>query len=499
MILNYFDVMDPVADIPEDAPVNLIGACTYYVPNCIYVYQKEANVIADAGKEGGHLLFQNAQVHEIHQMLESAFSFFDEYYSRIHNAAKSLDYIQFIDLSWAFFRNPIVLLDASNAVITMSHQYNIDEVNEDWKYLYLHRHSSYAVQKYLLLIGKQYNYFNNKKPTIYHLDSPLINCNELSVAIYNNNVQYGRLNIIEKSKKINPGDLYITNSLLDDLCYILTHTKSTNNHTTHFVSVFNKLLHNDHISEEDFEYWKATSGWKRDKKYRLIVCKDLTPTQSPDKYRNLECLIRSQFGDNGGVAFTGNHLAFMQNDKFEQDIQSKWDDIIDFLEDFNLEAGISLIIQDIHFIHCYYDQALFALRQGRKEDPQNKIHPFFPYAIDYLLSGESLYKKRCACQSDIKKLWENDTLDGGEKIITLNAYLANERSLTKTAEQLYIHKNTLIYRINKIKDIIICDLNDSYTREFMKISIRVCHIFEAEYSGLLRSTCPDFDSHHPGE
>ena len=68
-------------------------------------------------------------------------------------------------------------------------------------------------------------------------------------------------------------------------------------------------------------------------------------------------------------------------------------------------------------------------------------------------------------------------LDGGERVETLRVYLSNERSLVKAAKELFVHRNTLVYRINKILEILICDLEDSYTREYMRLSIRVLRLY----------------------
>lgn len=84
---------------------------------------------------------------------------------------------------------------------------------------------------------------------------------------------------------------------------------------------------------------------------------------------------------------------------------------------------------------------------------------------------------RYACHVDIDNLWEEGKLDGGERVETLRVYLSNERSLVKAAKELFVHRNTLVYRINKILEILICDLEDSYTREYMRLSIRVLRLY----------------------
>lgn len=55
----------------------------------------------------------------------------------------------------------------------------------------------------------------------------------------------------------------------------------------------------------------------------------------------------------------------------------------------------------------------------------------------------------------LEKIWGKDISYEERKEIVrcLKSYIRNEGSLTKTAEELYIHKNTLQYRLSKIKNI----------------------------------------------
>ena len=114
---------------------------------------------------------------------------------------------------------------------------------------------------------------------------------------------------------------------------------------------------------------------------------------------------------------------------------------------------------------------------GGTTRPVQKLYHFYNYAADYILSVQDMEMARYACQVDISNLWEEGKPDGGERIETLRAYLSNERSLVKASNELFVHRNTLVYRINKILEMLLCDLDDSYTREYMRLSIRVLRLY----------------------
>ena len=82
----------------------------------------------------------------------------------------------------------------------------------------------------------------------------------------------------------------------------------------------------------------------------------------------------------------------------------------------------------------------------------------------------------CACQPDVLRLWEEEGEADGQ-IRILKSYLANERSLVKTAAALFVHRNTLVYRVKKLLDALEYDMEEDYTRDYMKLSIRILELY----------------------
>lgn len=60
----------------------------------------------------------------------------------------------------------------------------------------------------------------------------------------------------------------------------------------------------------------------------------------------------------------------------------------------------------------------------------------------------------------LKALVEYDKKNSTELVETLEVYIEEDRNLNKTSEKLFIHKNTLKYRIKRIEDISKCDLKN---------------------------------------
>ena len=113
-------------------------------------------------------------------------------------------------------------------------------------------------------------------------------------------------------------------------------------------------------------------------------------------------------------------------------------------------------------------------RIARKYDPQQlfiEMKDFsLYYLLDYLHVSPHLQQ---ICSPEIQTLKTYDTLHDTAYIHTLYTYLTNECNVVKTAAALHIHRNTLMYRMNKIHDLISFDETSSLQRLQLHLSLLV--------------------------
>ncbi len=127
------------------------------------------------------------------------------------------------------------------------------------------------------------------------------------------------------------------------------------------------------------------------------------------------------------------------------------------------------------------DQALYAFNSSQSYNPSSCLINFYDYAMDYIIESSFSINILYACHPDVLNLWQIDERSSGNKIDTLYSYLTNERSITNTAQEMYLHRNTLIYRIKKIIDLLEYDINDVYTRDYIILSIKVLKLYQNKY------------------
>ena len=77
------------------------------------------------------------------------------------------------------------------------------------------------------------------------------------------------------------------------------------------------------------------------------------------------------------------------------------------------------------------------------------------------------------CPPGLLRLLEHDLKKGSDHIRTLRVYLDNESNASRSAEQLYVHRNSFLKRLERIAKILDMDLEDPDTRLLLRICLRL--------------------------
>lgn len=77
----------------------------------------------------------------------------------------------------------------------------------------------------------------------------------------------------------------------------------------------------------------------------------------------------------------------------------------------------------------------------------------------------------------LQKLFEYDRFNNSQYVYTLRVYLSHEGNASKSASRLFIHRHTLINRLQKITKICGLNLDDYYTRIYLSLALLVHDFF----------------------
>lgn len=163
-----------------------------------------------------------------------------------------------------------------------------------------------------------------------------------------------------------------------------------------------------------------------------------------------------------------------QEELANKNLQMEFDE---FLMTLNLNAGLSTPFDRITQARFYYRQAIAALRFSEDMNAKKRLTYFSDIAYKYLLKnsiGELTIE--CVLPRELIIL-KTESSYGEEYWKTLKVYLDNEMNATETARQLYIHRSTLLKRLDKIERII--DLSTPEKRFYIRYGI---NLYETHYT-----------------
>lgn len=78
------------------------------------------------------------------------------------------------------------------------------------------------------------------------------------------------------------------------------------------------------------------------------------------------------------------------------------------------------------------------------------------------------------------KLNSYEKSDSKDMLNSLQVYIDENRNIGNAAEKLFIHRNTMKYRINKIEEILECDLKDDKTMFNIMLCLKIGHFLHLD-------------------
>ena len=136
----------------------------------------------------------------------------------------------------------------------------------------------------------------------------------------------------------------------------------------------------------------------------------------------------------------------------------------DFIQK-NFKIAVSDMFQDFSDLRRYYDQAKRTEVFMRKLKKDAVICTYEEIRVyDMMLEEHDPLKVPLFMRRKEHELYEYDMENGTEFFKTLYSYIKHSRRLQDVSNELHIHKNTVSYRINRVKEMFDIDLNNAEIR-----------------------------------
>ena len=137
-----------------------------------------------------------------------------------------------------------------------------------------------------------------------------------------------------------------------------------------------------------------------------------------------------------------------------------------------VRVGYGNVVTPIHEISDSYQEAKLALEVGRVFYAQKDTISYGKLGI-----GRLIYQLPMSlCEMFIKEVFGDkvpEILDDEEAMSTINKFFENSLNISETARQLYVHRNTLVYRLERIQKAIGLDIRNFDDAMTFRIAVMV--------------------------
>ena len=206
----------------------------------------------------------------------------------------------------------------------------------------------------------------------------------------------------------------------------------------------------------DQEQRKIISRFNKRKELNCVVLRPSAEmTQLPAGY--VCSIIEQQFKDALAFEYNGLIVAILPSDTKEQQL-------VKMLIKFRMICGASHIFTDMYESGYYYYQAVSAL-ETEGISSADGISLFEDAILPLMLKNStSGIPAKFFFTEGLARLAKHDSSSQVSYIETLKAFLDNNNSIAETARVLHLHRSSLIDRIERIKQILECDLTEPKDR-----------------------------------
>lgn len=455
-----------VVDLLKNEEVNIENHCDFLIA----IGKPQKQLIEQCGCL---LEFSESEsVPKIFNAVAAAFYYYNRWDSQLQQIIKAQGTIQsLLDCSAEVFGNPIGIHNAALECIAETNE--ITEAN-DFR-MYLDTSSQRMDSDYLkgFLEDRDYQFSLLYKGAFLQ-NSSISGNNSLAQNFFVDGEFSCRIVITERKNKLSPADAKLLEHLSEYIQLLLcSFCTGGLNPYAHSFGLFlsniigGKVREGAYISKKIHEH-----GWRSSDCYVCVVFAMISRETFTSTSDAICKHLKKQIPGSEVFKHEDRIVAVINVGQSTADMFEILQSFTSYMRDMNMKAGVSNILCGMKNLVNIYKQAEIALKIGLRLWSHFWIHRFCSVAPYYVMEQSiSELSVEAACSPKIMELLRYDALHRTEYYHTIKAYLECSLHLARTSEVLFIHRTTLLYRLDRIKQIFDLDFKDPLERMYYQLSI----------------------------
>ena len=270
-----------------------------------------------------------------------------------------------------------------------------------------------------------------------------------------------RLVLTECRSEITLRVICVLDILVEKLEYLLAHEAEEEDPDRDMEQIFVRIL-----SDRTADYMQVSRelselGWSGNHEYMCLILQITYLNQQNLSTKAICRYIKKKFEDSVSFLYQDEIVAFFDLTRLGKSQEEVAGKLVYFIRDTYLKAGYSRVMTGHMNLRRQYVQAKTALDVGSRKKPYLWIHYFGQVALTYILEQATRrLPGTMICHEGLLELKKHDEENQTQYMETLRVYLKQHLSATQAARELFIHRSTFLYRLDRIKEILQSELDD---------------------------------------
>lgn len=242
-------------------------------------------------------------------------------------------------------------------------------------------------------------------------------------------------------------------------------------HENFIVDLLDGKIRNSGVIEERVKFFE----WNlKDDLYIVTFKFDLTKNQDTTIF-NYRDYLDVMIGGSNLVVYNDDIIVMIINRNENKPMlgEHELNELNLFVEKNQIYAGVSRSFKHLSDTPKYFKQSLKAIELGLHIDKSYAFYAYEKYAIYDLWTRFSEDELLDFCHPFLFDLIEFDQQNNTFFASTLYTYISNNNDIIKSAKLLNIHRNTMRYRISRIKEIMDVDFEDGRFLLHLYLSFKI--------------------------
>jgi len=383
------------------------------------------------------------------------------------HAGSAADFKTVVNHAERVFENPVSIVDSDYCILGMSAM-----AGEQETYRQANKYGDYVPSEIIDCFrnNKQFrDYYHSPVPYIF--EDNYFPFRGLTKNIIKDGKMYCRIIISETNRPFRDSDFPLLEKLAELAELLIEKLEMGEERKGRGLKkLFRQMIDDSIYDRKILEEELSGRGWETDDRYQVIYMEPSETDIAITVLKRIAEQFARIFSDTESFIAEDHMIVVVNLSHLADTRDSLFGSIAVFIRDNNFRAGISNLCCNVHQIRTCYHQAVLALELGRKRNRQEWIHRFADCILPYMYRKVTEEFDPDELLSPVfVRLQDYDRRNNTEYIKTLKCLFDNHMNASKTAESLFIHRATIVFRIKRICEIGQTDLKNS--RDFLHLAI----------------------------